>query len=389
MSLFPAVIHKSTFSYWKQFAAIVANLLLASICAVAQEQLCTPQFPFQQQWLGADAAYSIPLPDGRSVWIFGDTMYGDKRVVVGDDPRMVRNSIGVSRCTDGKWQLDYTIRKGKNGGFQDFFKARKKDTWYWALDGFYHNNKLWVTLLCIRAVPVTASAALGFETCGTDLAKVSGLDRDPQQWTVEILPFVEDGVKAYPSSTTVVDGKFAYLFALYETIERPLLVTRIPLSGLDEPKKFVEYLAKDGTWKPGFDPKNAKPMMAHGNTEMTIRYHPGVHKWVAVMNYTKLFSDKIILRVAPKLTGPWTEGEVIYRVPEMQKDKAGFDADTFCYAGKEHPEFRDKDSILITYACNTKSVPKLVTNTGIYFPQVVRIPLSKYVKADTKKKSGN
>jgi len=59
---------------------------------------CTPSFPFQDGWLGADAAYSIPLPDVRSVWIFGDTLYGDKRIVVGNEPRMVRNSIGISRC---------------------------------------------------------------------------------------------------------------------------------------------------------------------------------------------------------------------------------------------------------------------------------------------------
>ena len=388
MALLFASIRRFAVSHWKQFP-VIGLLLLASVSSVAQDQPCTPHFPFQQQWLGADAAYSIPLPDGRSVWIFGDTLYGDKRVVVGNDPRMVRNSIGISRCTGGKWDLDYTIRKGKEGGFLDFFKARKKDTWYWALDGFYYDNKLWVTLLCIRAVPVTTSAALGFETCGTDLAKVSRLDRDPQQWTIETLPFVEDGVKAYPSATTVVDGKFAYLFALYETIERPLLVTRIPLSGLNEPKKYVEYLAKDGTWKPGFDPKNAKAVMAHGNTEMTIRYHSEIRKWLAVMNDPKFFTDKIILRTSPELTGPWTEGAVIYRVPEMQKDIAGYDPDTFCYAGKEHPEFRGKDSILFTYACNTKSVPKLVTNTGIYFPQVVRIPLSKYVRADTQNKSAD
>ncbi len=345
---------------------------------------CTPQFPFKQGWLGADAAYSIPLPDGRSVWIFGDTLYGDKRVVIGNEPRMVRNSIGVSRCTDQGWQLDYTIRHDSANAPQDFFPARKKDTWYWALDGFYHDQDLWVTLLCIRTVPTSKTNPFGFETCGADLAKLSGLDKDPQQWTVQIQPLVEDGVKAYPSATALAHDGYAYLFALYETPQRPQIVTRIPLSGLENAAKNLQYLAKGGQWKSGFEPANAKPVMAVGNTELTIRYHPGLKKWLAVMNYPQMFSDKIIVRMAPELTGPWTDGTTVYRIPELQKSSKIYDKDTFCYAGKEHPEFRDKDSILITYACNTQSVPKLVTEPGIYFPQVVRIPLSKF-SSDAKK----
>lgn len=74
---------------------------------------CTPSFPFKDSWWGADAAYSIPTPDGRSIWIFGDTLYGTGRVVEGNEPRMVRNSIGVSTCDDRSgWKIDYVIRRG-------------------------------------------------------------------------------------------------------------------------------------------------------------------------------------------------------------------------------------------------------------------------------------
>ena len=65
---------------------------------------------------------------------------------------------------------------------------------------------------------------------------------------------------------------------------------------------------------------------------------------------------------------------MIYRIPEMQKDRPGYDKDTFCYAAKEHPEFRQPGSLLITYACNTMNVQKLTTDLDIYFPKVVRVP---------------
>lgn len=362
---------------------IVIALFLVSCAASlhAQEKSridCTPSFPFKESWWGADAAYSIPLPDGRSIWIFGDTLYGDRRTIVGSEPRMVRNSIGISTCGDhGGWKVDYVIRRGDKGLPQDYFQAQHKDTWYWALDGFFYKNDLWVTLLCVRNSPKTTSAALGFETCGADLAKISGLENDPQQWSVKYFPLVPDGIRAYPSATAVVEGEYAYIFALLETDSRPMLLTRIPLDGLDAPAEHLQYLSKSGSWKPGLTPADAMHVMKHGNTEMTVRYHPLLKKWVAILNYPKFFSDKIVFRTAPQLAGPWSEGKVIYRIPEMQKGGAGHDKDTFCYAAKEHPEFRQPGSLLITYACNTMKMQKLTSNLDIYFPKVVRVPFAK------------
>src|ERR1700689_627125 len=173
----PAARIPSVFMQWYLAVTIVALCTASASAAVGTqpETSCVPTFPLQSPWLGADAAYSIPLPDGRSVWIFGDTLYGDKRVVNGNDPRMVRNSIGISNCTNGKWALEYVIRRDDQGHMQDFFHAQHKNTWYWALDGFVHDDDLWVTLLCVRKATAPKPQALDFETCGADLAKVSGL----------------------------------------------------------------------------------------------------------------------------------------------------------------------------------------------------------------------
>ncbi len=360
------------------FIAIALSLLscVAPLYAQGGSSVeCTPSFPFKDSWWGADAAYSIPLPDGRSVWIFGDTLYGDRRVVERTEPRMVRNSIGVSTCDDHEgWKISYIIRRGDKGQPEDFFHAQHKNTWYWALVGFFYQYDLWVTLLSMRDSPKTTSAALGFATCGADLAKVSGLENDPQRWSVTYFPLVPDGIRAYPSATAVVDGEYVYIFALLESNSRPMLLTRIPLDGLDAPAERLQYLSKSGTWKSGLTPADAMPVMKHGNTEMTVRYHPLFKKWVAILNYPKLFSDRIVARTAPQLAGPWSEDKVIYRIPEMQKGHAGYDKGTFCYAAKEHPEFRKPGSILITYACNTLDVQKLTRDLNIYFPKVVRVP---------------
>jgi hypothetical protein len=371
---------------WMRFSfndlALIALALVITGTVRAQEHAasgCTPSFPLRQSWLGADAAYSIPLPDGRDVWIFGDTLYGKTREVTGDDPRMVRNTIGISTCRDGKWNLDYIIRHGDNGKFLDFFQSHREGTWYWALDGVQNNNELWVTLLCVRNAPKDRSA-MGFEICGTDMAHVTGLNGDPQKWDVTYFPLVAESAHTNPSASALIEGNYVYIYALNESGSRPSILTRIPLSGLSDPKNNLQYLASDGAWHQGLEPANAKTIMQHGASEMSVRYHPELKKWISVMVDPTMFSDKIILRMAIDMTGPWTEGDVIYRIPEMQKDSAGYDSDTFCYAGKEHPEFEKSGELVFTYVCNTMKPKKLETEMNIYSPKLLRMPMPDLAK---------
>jgi|ERR1035437_1027403 hypothetical protein len=353
--------------------------LLFSADALAWGGACTPSFPLehgqQLSWQGADDAYSVPLPDGRDVWIFGDTLYGPERFVQGNDPRMTHSSIGISTCDGkGQWHLKYFFKRDKKGQAASFFVPKDPVHWYWAMDGFVSNGNLWITLLCIKPASHPEPWAMNFETCGTDLARISNPGQNPDRWNISYFPLVKDGVKAYPSASAVVLNGYVYIFALYESASRSLLATRIPLGGLGDPQAHLEYLAADGTWPPGFSPEHAKVIMQKGTTELSIRYHPDLKQWIAVLIDPNFFSEKMLLRNAPDLMGPWTEGQVIYRIPEMlpgpQRDK-----DTFCYAGKEHPELESHGELLFTYVCNTMAVPKLTSEPNIYFPQVVSVPM--------------
>ncbi len=361
------------------FSVVACVLVTASAHASAKpcDAKFAPESGKSAGWQGADAAYSIPLPDGRDVWIFGDTLYGTHRFVNGNEPRMVHNSIAISTCDGGHWKLHYFLRHDRSGQPVSFFSPADPAHWYWALDGFYANGDLWVTLLCIRHPATFAPAGMDFESCGSDLAQISGLDRDPAHWQVTVHPLVPDGVKAYPSATTVVHNGYAYLFALYEKGTRPLQVTRIPLAGLQDPAAHLEYLGVDNAWHTGFDPALAKDVISQGSAELSIRYHPELEQWLAVSFDPATFSDRIILRTAADLAGPWTDARdatVLYHVPEMQAGP-NHDQNIFCYAGKEHPELEVPGDIVFTYVCNTFFPSELVTHTDIYSPKVIREPM--------------
>lgn len=353
--------------------------LLIFTTATAWSSTCEPVFPLEHgqlsSWQGADDAYSIPLPDGRDVWIFGDTLYGPERLVKGNDPRMTHSSIGISTCdANGQWHLKYYFKHDEKGNPASFFVPEDPNHWYWAMDGFVDKGNLWITLLCIKPASHPQPWAMNFETCGTDLARIVNPGQDPEHWKISYFPLVGDGVKAYPSASAIVHQGYAYIFALYESGSRPLLVTRIALSGLTDPRAHLEYLAADGKWKPGFDPVKAKVVMEQGATELSIRYHPELKQWIAVLAGPAFLSPDVRLRTAPSLIGPWTSGRVIYSIPEMLPGPK-HDKDTFCYAGKEHPELEQPGTVLFTYVCNTMNVPKLMSDTDIYFPKVVSLPM--------------
>jgi hypothetical protein len=71
---------------------------------------------------------------------------------------------------------------------------------------------------------------------------------------------------------------------------------------------------------------------------------------------------------------------VIYQIPIMQKSDPNYDKETFCYAGKEHPEFEKPGELLFTYVCNSMKPKKLETLTNVYIPQVVVMPMPEAAK---------
>jgi hypothetical protein len=340
----------------------------------ASDQRCIPRFPFQSGWWGADGAYSIPLADGRDLWIFGDTLYGDTRTMKGSDLQMVRNSVGISACKDGKWTISYVLRRTPTGKPLDFFQARNREYWYWALDGFYVDARLYVTLLCVRSTAKTNENPFEFETCGADLARLSELQTDPQDWVVEYFPLAISKEHAYPAASAVVSGKYAYIFALKEVgvAARPLLLTRIPLARLGSPLEALEYYSRDGQWKPGLVPDDAAAVIENGVSELSVRYHPQQKEWVAVQFDPKA-PGTILVRTAPQITGPWSAGNQIYRVPELSTQEGH--PDRFCYAAKEHLELGDANAMLVTYVCNSMVPKYLLKQLDIYVPKALLLPV--------------
>jgi len=383
------------------FAAFALALVFscAGLGARAPQRCGPPQFPYAEGWLGGDAAYSIPLAPGKSVWLFGDTFVGTPQQTTRVGSTFVHNSIAVSQCSaSGQWQIDYHWGHTDDGRARAFFHPEVGDAFWWLFDGFTHAGRLYIGLLGVERSEPRGKLNLPFRYTGMKLARIDNPADPPEQWKIDILPLSNDPF-AIPGSTMVVYGPHVYLFAFFDRdpTRHPRMLSRIPLSEFEadspRPDAAIEYLDRDGRWQPGFDPERARIVMDDNASEMSVRFEPELDRWVAVYNYpdlTEMFpvvppEDEVFVRTAKRLEGPWSQPQSIFEIPELDASNPERDPNTFCYAAKAHPEYAPPGELLFTYVCNLFTptgeddwtvLVRLFEEMELYRPRVVSLPLS-------------
>jgi Domain of unknown function (DUF4185) len=114
--------------------------------------------------------------------------------------------------------------------------------------------------------------------------------------------------------------------------------------------------------QPGLAPRWSKtftptaPLFDSVPNEMSAAYNHHLGKYVAIHSLHR--QNRIVLRTASKITGPWGEPQVVYR-PEQFKD------DDLIYAAKEHPELaRDGGRVMyVTFVNSASYVPQMIELT--------------------------
>ena len=173
-------------------------------------------------------------------------------------------------------------------------------------------------------------------------------------------------------ASIIADGNYVLFYAQVSKGEGKgyMTVLRVLRDKLEDPPASWEYLGKDGTWHAGTPRDDAKNVIDQAISEMTVRYHPEQTEWIAISPGPEFPSPYMVARTAETAVGPWSKPKTIFEFPEMKPRTTGYDRETFCYATKEHVEF-EHSNLVLTYTCNTMSIPKLMKDMKIYRPQVV------------------
>lgn len=331
---------------------------------------CALSFPYQDEpalgtWLGGDSAYSTVLDEHTALWSFQDTFVGKHGQTGRPGSAMIANSYAYVSCKGGAYEIQYFWRH-ENNGAQAVMSDGVANQRFWPQQPILYGGYLFQAMTRVEN---------GADEIGTALGRVKNPRDTPDTWQVE---YYELAALSGLGKGTLMVGDYLYLFGN----AGQAVLTRLKLSELVKPsivpKDLLEYLAADGSWKPGLDTNAAKKLGFSANVGTSFRYLSDRKQWLVLFTNTAGWpAPTISISTAPALEGPWSKPVDAYTVPEMTPGKPEYDEDTVCYAAIEHPESNaaPETDLLFSYTCNSLVFEKQLANMGIYLPKLVRMKL--------------
>jgi hypothetical protein len=329
------------------------------------------------RWLGADAALSIPLGKGRTVWLFGDTFIAKSNAHVRSESEMVRNTVAIQTGEDPRtaaitfhWQHD------SDGSPAPFFPERG-ERWYWPGHGIRIDEGPLVIFL--YSMVAAQGMGLGFASAGYAVAVIDDPDASAEMWNPRIVDIAPSTFDAIPATAVAQDGEYIVAVAIRQEGTHAGALVRYPTGLLAQGiVDGAEWWARDEQgWVPESSLGAAGPafILDDAGSECSLHWDERRGSFIHIASYG-FGASTIGLRTAPALTGPWSSPVVVYRPPESDGPQP------FVYAAKAHPELVGPDAadLVITYATNSFEFSDLFTPQGtrsLYWPRFVLLLLAK------------
>lgn len=360
---------------------LAAILLVALAAVAAQAEPVARAYPegdrlfrSDPRWLGGDAAISVPLSGGRTLWLFGDSFVDETEPYTRAGAAFVRNTVAIQTGADPrKAQMRFYWRRAKDGSPAAFFPNRK-DIWYWPRSGIrLGGGSLIVFLHKIKAT----NDGLKFASAGYAIAQVTNPDSEPSQWQMRVVEQRDLPFDALPGGDAVIDGEQVVVLATREKrAPHAGALVRYPAAPFfnRDLSKSEWWLGEKKGWVAvsGVGRRGPPFVMDDAGAESSLHWDARLNAYVHVASYG-FGATTIGVRTAPKLTGPWSAARTVYRPPESDAPRP------FVYAGKAHPELIGPDgSLLVTYVANSFDHKKLLSAEGertLYWPRFVAIPV--------------
>ncbi|MDB5311080.1 MAG: hypothetical protein JWO38_5282 [Gemmataceae bacterium] len=323
-------------------------------------------------WVGADGAYSAPVSDRRTLWLFSDTWVGSVRDGKRVGVAMVNNTVGIQDGRGPDAKVSFVVKQTTAGKPTAILTPPDGRGWFWINAGVHVNGPL--VLFLPRLEKTTDPGAFGFRQVDQWLGVVENPAADPTVWKVTYskLPFAEftPGRTLSFGAAVLREGNHVYVYGYEEKPGKPFPVRRMVLARAPA-DKLADFGAwrfySGGEWKA--DAKTIAPLADGLATEYSVSYLPGLKQYVAVYTENGL-GDRIVGRFAASPVGPWSEPVLFYRCPEMTRNKK-----VFSYAAKAHPHLGGGNELVISYCVNAFELAPVIEDASLYWPTFVRVRL--------------
>jgi hypothetical protein len=321
-------------------------------------------------WIGGDGVATTALSGKHVLWLFGDTIIGDVKNG-GRAGTMVNNSIGLSgRGTDAP--IRFIFGKAPDGKPTSFFTPGHGGGCFWPLSAIRVRDKLY--LFFIQVEKTDAEGVFAFRSIGNWLISVDNPEAEPDTWRIHqhrlsFARFGPQGDLAWGSAVLAHEGHL-YVYGFHEQGKaigsRKLTIARVPMDRVADESSW-RFLSKAGWSDKAADATGVASSLA---TEFTVTPVPGAKGFVMVYTESGL-SARIVGRFAEKPEGPWSDPALLYRCPEMAKDKG-----VFTYAGKAHG-WASNNELLVSYCTNAWDFGRLFRDESVYRPKFVWVKVAR------------
>ena len=318
---------------------------------------------------GGDGSISIDLKDGRSLFMWGDSFFGD---VINDkrakDTKFVIGNTFTIIDKNGQLKTLYSGTKENPLAFIEADQDGKSPVWYWPGHGFVENGILHLFMSKFHKV---GEGSFGFEYLCCDYFRLD----------VETMKIIdkENFKAANENNVHYGHAVLPYKGEIY------VYGTRADAMGMAEVHvskaklindKLVDFSYWDGAeWQTDA----RKSQRIAGITKSVSEQFNVVEleEKIALVSQDRSGNVKDIYSfIADKPEGPFGNEKLLYKVEE-----SGFEVDSMMtYNAMVHPQYRKDGKVLMCYNVNTYSMTKLFEKASLYQPRFIWVPVEKIVK---------
>jgi len=311
-------------------------------------------YPNSVKMLGQDAAYSIPIRQNETLWVFGDTIIGTldetgRRILEGmpcNTGLICRDADAANGLQAYEYLLDQTSVPRQLISLEpdeapDVYRV-------WGMHGCHLAGKIYWYFIRIRIDP-DGIWPYKFATAGSGLAvsnypelKFRRLENHGTTlWWGDKAPCM--GVAVLPE----VESGYIYVYAtLYRELKHYCYIARVRPEAIENPAAY-EYLCNPAPrWSA--DAAAAISIMEEMPTELSVSYNAYLSCYLAVHSLET--RGKMVGRTAPTPWGPWSAPTVLWTSKVALRNPLVYNG-PMVYAGKEHAELARENGRIIYLTC--------------------------------------
>lgn len=315
--------------------------------------------------VACDGGFTVPLSDGRTLWLFGDSYVDCYRDGTVPCLFQVRNAAMAHR-NDDLSKMQPLV--GKGPGFKSLFRnSTNAETWFWPVAGFEHKNTVLVYLSGLKRA---GSGPLGFASAEQDYW---GQMSFPDLNVIGYLPLPKfNGIDFGTGLVREPASEFVHAFGQ----KRKGLLLSIYLARFRAAEPVTTWAFWDGKdWSSNLT--NASPVTTQDATSISVCKVKD--KYLLTSSQFSVGCDQgkeIYMSVSDKPSGPFSQRKKIFTIDDTHEGHY-----PFFYLPVAHPQFiTAKNELLVTYCINgyepcVRNCDKGRMNPDHYRPRAIRVPL--------------